>query len=184
MGIHKKMAKRLFLTIVFLAVFASQLLPAQGLPSFSGVWKQSNDRSQPARKGDVTLKIDHRDPEFIVETTILRGSGAPRVAKQRYTTDGKVSTSTGADGDEFLTSIVWKGSDLVFSIEEHEDGRTIRSNETWSLIEDGAALKRVRERSDGSQKQTLIYLRTGAQGVAWTPMTKKDAGKAVLVDRK
>jgi len=175
--------KRLLPAVALVAVFASQLLLAQAPPSFSGVWKQSNERSQPARKGDVTLRIDHRDPEFIVETTILRGSGAPRVAKQRFTTDGKPSTTTGADGDEFLTSIVWKGTELIFSVEEHEDGRTIRSSETWILIEDGAALKRVRERSDGTQKQTLIYLRMDTKETAHTPMPK-DTSKAVLVGSK
>ena len=51
---------------------------------------------------------------------------------QRYTTDGKVSMSTGADGDEFHTSVVWKESSLVFSIEEHEDGRILLSRETWT----------------------------------------------------
>ena len=162
MGLNRRFARSFFLAAALLAVFASQLLPAQTLPSFSGVWKLSNDRSQPARKGDVTLKIEHRDPEFVVETTILRGAAAPRSARQRYTTDGKTSTTTGADGDEFLTSVVWKGTDLVFTVEEHEDGRTIRSTETWSLIEDGAALKRVRETYEGSKKQTLIYLRVGA----------------------
>jgi hypothetical protein len=182
--LYIKATKRLLLATVLAAVFASQLLLAQSAPSFSGVWKQSNDRSEPKRKGDVTLKIDHRDPEFTVETTILRGSGSPRVAKQRYTTDGKPSTTTGADGDEFLTSIVWKGSELVFSIEEHEDGRTLRSTETWSLIEDGSALKRVRERSDGSQKQTLVYLRIDTKDTAQTHMQTQDAGKAVPVDRK
>jgi len=180
---HIRVARRFLLAVGLVAVFASQLLPAQSLPSFSGVWKQSNDRSQPARKGNVTLKIDHHDPELTVETTILRGSEAPRVAKQRFTTDGKPSTTTGADGDEFVTSVAWKGTELIFSVEEHEDGRTIRSSETWSLIEDGAALKRVRERSDGTQKQTLIYLRMDTKETAHTPMPK-DTSKAGLVGSK
>ena len=54
------------------------------------------------RSGKVTLHIEHRDPELTVETTVIRGSVAPRHAEQRYTTDRKVSVSTGADGDEFL----------------------------------------------------------------------------------
>jgi hypothetical protein len=62
---------------------------------FSGSWKQSNERSTPPRSGDVTLRI---------------------------TTDGRTSISTSTDGDEFHTSVVWNGRDLVFSIEEHEEG--------------------------------------------------------------
>jgi hypothetical protein len=125
----------------------------------------------PKRNGDVTLRIEHHDPELIVETTALRNSGSPRHAVQRYTTDGKTSVSTGADGDEFHTSILWSGPSLVFSVEEHEDGRIILSKETWTLIENGAALQRVRERvntsgdapDDGDGKQTLIYLREAPQ---------------------
>jgi hypothetical protein len=97
-----------------------------------------------------------------VETTILRGSAEPRHALQHYTTDGKTSISTGADGDEFLTSVVWSGKDLIFSAEEHEDGRIILSRETWTLIQNGAALERCRERNgtqDRAGKQTIIYLR-------------------------
>jgi hypothetical protein len=66
--------------------------------------------------------------------------------------------STGADGDEFKTSVVWKDSRLVFSIEEHEDGRILQSKETWSVIEDGATLERIREHPNG-EKQTLFFRR-------------------------
>jgi hypothetical protein len=131
---------------------------AQATGDFSGVWKQDNDRCQPKRNGDVTLKIEHHDPELTVETSIARKSANSRHAVQKYTTDGKVSVSTGADGDEFLTSVVWKDSSLVFSIEEHEDGRILQSKETWSVIEDGATLERIRERPDG-EKQTLFFRR-------------------------
>ena len=145
---------------LFLGLFTTLLLAPAGIcfppnPNFSGTWKQSNDRSLPARTGDVTLHIEHHDPDLTVETTILRGS---RHALQHYTTDGKVSVSTGADGDEFHTSVVWSGQGLAFSVEEHEDGRVIFSRETWMLIDNGTALERSRERS-GGEKQTIIYLR-------------------------
>jgi hypothetical protein len=81
---------------------------------------------------------------------------------QRYTTDGKTFVSTGADGDEFHTAVVWSGPALVFSVEEHEDGRIILSRETWTLIENGGALERSRERKgtqDRVGKQTIIYFR-------------------------
>jgi hypothetical protein len=131
---------------------------AQTATDFSGLWKQDNDRCLPKRNGDVTLRIEHHDPELTVETTILHGSQNPRHAVQRYTTDGRVSVSTGADGDEFHTSAVWKDSSLVFSIEEHEDGRILQSKERWSVIEGGATLERIRERPNG-EKQTLVYRR-------------------------
>jgi len=146
---------RLLLGVLLLATAAAY---PQGKPDFSGLWKQDNDRCQPRRNGDVTLQIEQHDPDLFVETRIQRSSAAPRHTVQKYTTDGKVSISTGADGDKFLTAIVWENSSLVFSIEEHEDGRILQSKETWSIVEEGATLERLRERSNG-EKQTLFFRR-------------------------
>ena len=148
---------RMFLEILLL-VTAASVACAQGTPDFSGLWKQDNDRCQPKRNGDVTLRIEHRGPELTVETSISRNSSRSRHAVQKYTTDGKISVSTGADGDEFHTSVVWKDFSLVFSIEEHEDGRVLPSKETWSLSEGGATLKKIRERPNG-ERQILFFRR-------------------------
>jgi hypothetical protein len=101
----------------------------QTVPDLSGLWKQDSDRCRPKRSGDVTLHIEHHDSELTVETSISHGSQIFRHAVQKYTTDGKVSVSTGGDGDEFHTSVVWKDSSLVFAIEEHEDGRILHSQD-------------------------------------------------------
>jgi hypothetical protein len=148
---------RIFLGILLLST-ATAVAWSQATPDFSGLWKQDNERSQSKRKGDVTLRIEHHDPELTVETSISRISASSRHAVQMYTTDGKVSVSTGADGDEFNTLVVWKDSSLVFSIEEHEDGRILLSKEIGSVIEDGATLERIRERSNGEQ-QALFFRR-------------------------
>jgi hypothetical protein len=156
---------RTFLCVLLLST-AAAVARAQGTPDFSGLWKQDNDRCQPKRNGDVTLRIEHHGPELTVETSISRNSSSSRHAVQKYTTDGKISVSTGADGDEFHTSVVWKDFSLVFSIEEHEDGRVLHSKETWSIIEDGTTLERVRERLNG-ERQTLFFRRiqiTGSGG--------------------
>ena len=141
-------------------VLAAITLPtsAQATPDFSGQWKQDNDRCQPKRNGEVALRIEQKGSELTVETSISRNNASSRHALQKYTTDGKVSVSTGADGDEFHTSATWEDANLVFAIEEHEDGRILRSKETWSLIEKGATLQRTRERADG-EKQVLLYRR-------------------------
>ena len=162
------MKRRILLGLILAVAMAPGVIRSQPTPDFSGTWKQSNERSVPPRRGgNVTLQIQHRDPELTVETTMVRGSAPPRHAVQRYTTDGKVSVSTGADGDEFHTSIVWNGQSLVFSIEEHEEGRILLSKETWTLIENGAALERIREPlgspAGAAGKQTLIYLRVAPQ---------------------
>ena len=132
-------------------------------PDFSGTWKQSNERCVPKRTGNVIRHIDERGSDLIVETTIFQSAGPPRHAQQSYSTDGRTSVSTGADGDEFHTSILWNGESLVFSIEEHEGGRVILSKEIWTLLENGAALRidRTTMAAPGAEarKQTLIYLR-------------------------
>ena len=143
---------------VMLAVL-SVTVRAQTAADFSGVWNQDNDRCQPKRSGDVTLRIEQSGAELAVETSISRGSQNSRHAVQKYTTDGKVSVSTGADGDEFHTSVTWNDASLVFSIEEHEDGRILLSRETWSLIDNGATLERIREHSDGEKQ--ILYFRRG-----------------------
>ena len=157
---HRTKVRTIALIMSFVVMPAIPGMWAQPAANFSGVWKQDNDRCQPKRSGDVTLHIEHRDPQLTVETSISHGSQNSGLgsghAVQKYTTDGQVSVSTGADGDEFHTSVVWKDLSLVFTIEEHEAGRILHSQETWSLIENGATLQRTRVRPDG-EKQILFY---------------------------
>lgn len=155
---------RIRLSMLLLAALTVTAWP-QTTPDFSGLWKQDNDRCQPKRSGDVTLHIEHHERELTVETSISHGSLNPGHTVQKYTTDGRVSVSTGADGDEFHTSVVWKDSSLVFTIEEHEDGRILHSQETLLLIENSATLQRTRERPDG-EKQILFYRRQQSQPAA------------------
>ena len=156
------MTRRLVLALLSTLLLGSAGFCAPAGPDISGTWKQSNERSTPARKGEVTLHIDQHGSDLIIETTAKRLSGPARHAIQRYTLDGKTSVSTGADGDEFHTSITQDGQSLVFSIEEHEDGRIILSKETWKLIDNGSALQRdrmVNSSAEATSRQTLIYIR-------------------------
>lgn len=143
----------LLITIAVLGFAAGEsALP----PDFSGTWKQDNEQCTPKRTGDVTLKIQHKNPELVVETT-SKGLIA-RHALQRYTTDGAESKSIGADGDEFHSIVSWKDGALLFEIVEIEDGKRLKSTEIWSLADGGSRLKRVR-RTEKSGEQTLIYVR-------------------------
>src|ERR1700761_9518577 len=132
---------------------------AQSHPDFSGVWRQDNAHSNPTRSGDTTLRIEHHDPELTVETTTLRTLLPKQHALQHYTTDGKESVTTGADGDSFHTEILWHDQALLFTIVEHEDGRIIDTTETWSLENNGATLKRIRRTSKAKGEQTILYTR-------------------------
>jgi hypothetical protein len=156
MAIFRRLVPFAALLVVALPACSAKLV-ARSKPDFSGVWQQDNGRSQPPRSGEVTLQIVHHDPELSVETTIVRTGRARQHAVQRYTTDGKESTSAGADGDTFVTRIVWSGNDLVFSIVEHEDGRTLESSETWSITDHGETLKRERSSSKTEGQQIVFY---------------------------
>jgi hypothetical protein len=144
------------MNLLLIAALAFGFMVEAPIPDFSGTWKQSNERSPPKRTSDVTLRIEHRDPEFVVETT-SKGLIA-RHALQHYTTDGIESKSIGADGDEFRSTVVWKDGTLAFSIVEIEDGKRLKSTEVWSLFDGGEGLKRVRK-TDKAGEQILIYLR-------------------------
>ena len=161
------MDRRRFLALLPPLLLLAKRSSALATPGFSGIWKQSNDRCVPKRIGEVVLRIEHHDATLVVETTAVRPSGQSRHAVQRYTTDGHASISTGADGDEFHTSIVWDGQRLLFSIEEHEDGRILLTKEMWTLMENETMLQRERESLDASvnkaQKQVLLYLRQSPQ---------------------
>ena len=152
---HRTKVREIVLIMSFVVMAANPGMWAQPTVNFSGTWKQCNECCQPKRTGDVTVVIEHRDPELMVAMTVLRGSAIPRHSTQRYTTDGKQSISIGPDGDEFHTSVIWSGQSLVFTVEEK--GQIIHSKETWTVIENGAALKRVQEGPAGGAQRVLIY---------------------------
>ena len=156
------------LTAILLVVISTASAFAQGTPEFTGTWKQDNDRCQPKRKGGVTLRIEHHGQELTVETSISNIVAASRHAIQKYTTDGRVSPSTGADGDTFYTSVIWQDTRLIFSIEEHENSRVLPSKETWSLLENGAILQRIRERQN-NERQILVFRRIPIDGANENP---------------
>src|ERR1700722_14348955 len=111
------------MNLLLIALAALGLAVGAPKSDFSGTWKQDNERCSPRRTGGVTLRIEHRDPELIVETT-SKGL-ITRHALQRYTTDGTESKSIGADGDEFHSIAVWKEDTLAFQIVEIEDGKRL-----------------------------------------------------------
>jgi hypothetical protein len=55
--------------LLLIAIAALGFSAGAPAPDFSGIWKQSNEQCSPKRTGDVTLRIEHRDPELVVETT-------------------------------------------------------------------------------------------------------------------
>ena len=75
------------------------------------------------------MPIEHHDPKLTGNLTITRPSAPEQHVQQKYTTDGRESISTGADGDSYYTKVVWRNGALVFTIAEHEDDNLINSLE-------------------------------------------------------
>ena len=102
--------------------------------------EQSNERCAPTRTDDVTLHIDQRDPDLrLWRLPCSEVPGRPGTLCNATVPMAEHSVSIGADGDEFHTSVAWNGPSLLFSVEEHEDGRILLSRETWTLIDNGSA---------------------------------------------
>ena len=133
-------------------------LSARVRPNFSGAWKQNNDRCVPKQRSTATITIKNLDPQLTVEIASVSGSAPLSRAVKQYTTDGKPSRMMDSEGDEIDTSVAWRDQSLVFSTDEHEDGKIKHSEEIWTLIDDGAALQRVRKDWRG-QTQTLVYMK-------------------------
>ena len=148
--------------------------PASDFPAF---WAQDNDRCLAKRSSNVTLPIELHDPELTLETFISHESTNSRRAIQKYTSDGRPSVSTGADGDGFDRAVTPEGLSLLFSIEEHERGSILRSTERWSVIENGADLGRISKRTHEKQilfhgrpqraSKYLTYRRVQAAALGW-----------------
>ncbi len=141
---------------LMIATFGSSILSAQSAAAYAGMWKLNSQMSEPKRDGEVTLKIRFEDPKLIVELLSVRASSPPRHATQTYSLDGNQTTWIGADGDRFDATVEGNNGSLVFSIVEHEDGRTLRSTETWTLTDDGQRIKRTRNR-EGKPTETFVY---------------------------
>jgi len=149
---------RRMMNLLLIAAVTFGLAAGAPMPDFSGTWKLSNEQSSPKRTGDVTLRIEHRDPELIVETSRTVGPRGMLCSATRRT--GRSRNPSAADGDEFHSTVVWNDGTLVFDIVEIEDGKRLQSTELWSLTDGGMTLKRVR-RTRKAGEQTLIYVRAG-----------------------
>jgi len=103
-------------TRVRLSMFLFLAMAVVAWPQKAPDFSACRSRIMIAANGDVMatsrLRIELRNSRLTVQTTMSRGSDLLRHAIQAYTTDGKRSASTGADGDEFLTAVIWKSTSL------------------------------------------------------------------------
>jgi hypothetical protein len=144
-----------------LLVFSSARLGfPQARPNFSGTWRQINERTVPRPK-DVSYSygvvVDQHDSVLDVVISIA-GGREPGELHLHYSIGGGELVYTGLDHDEFHTTVRWRGQELLFDTVEHERGEKVLVTETWSLLEGGHTLKRVKEESGPDKRSTRIYI--------------------------
>jgi len=75
-----------------------------------------------------------------------------------YHLGGPETVYTGLDGDEFHSKAKLSGDEIVFTVVEHEDGKLIPYTETWTLIDGGTSIQRVK--LSGGKKTITVLERT------------------------
>ncbi len=124
----------------------------------AGTWQQNNERCvPPPRNKSYSYKMTVELSDNILRVHITSNNGhGERQSDFTYEIGGKELVYIGSDGDEFHATVHWDGDSLVFEIVEHEGVRLIRSQDTWTLIDSGKSLQRVRESPD--ERSKVVYV--------------------------
>ena len=148
------------LRAALLLVISAIEVCAQAHPDFSGKWRQVNERCLPPPKNkayNYQAAIEQKGNLLIVDMTTL-GSSAHGELHLTYEIGGKETVYIGLDHDEFHARAHWESDSLVFDIQEHERGKVNETIETWTLIEDGHSLKRVRNEKESGDLHLRTYV--------------------------
>lgn len=128
--------------------------------NLSGTWQQNNERCIPPPRNKAyayKMTVDASDKTLRVRITANNGRGE-RKLDLTYDIGGKELVHTGLDGDEYHSKVSWDRDLLVFAIVEHERGRLITSRETWTLIDSGNSLQRVKVSSGPDEDSKSVYV--------------------------
>ncbi len=126
----------------------------------SGTWRQNNERSIPPPHNKThryKMTVEASDETLRVRIIANKGHGE-RNLDLNYEIGGRELVYTGMDGDEYHSKVHWDGDRLVFTTVEHERGRPIPSQETWTLIDSGNSLQRVKVSSAPGEESKSVYV--------------------------
>ncbi len=134
--------------------------PVNARSNLSGTWQQNNERSiPPLRNKTHRYKMTVEASNEIVRVRVTSNNGhGERNLDLTYQIGGKELVYTGMDGDEYHSKVHWDGGSLVFTTVEHERGRLIPSEETWTLLDSGNSLQRVKVSSAPGQESKSVYV--------------------------
>ena|SRR6266481_7269327 len=111
-------------------------------PDFSGVWKANLEKSNllGARPKAMLVKIDHLDPELLVEMVITKMDETEDRLIFRGLTSGDEVTNL-VSGVQVRSPSRWVGMELVIESRMNVGGREGYFRDYWSLTGDGGVLK-------------------------------------------
>jgi hypothetical protein len=159
MRVGRLFSSRRLLALLLLSSGA-RLACAQDRPDFSGTWRQVNERTVPRPKDksySYRTVVDQHDSVLDVVVSVVGGREQGEL-RLHYSIGGGELVYTGLDHDEFHTTVRWRGQELVFDTVEYERGQKVLVTETWSLLEGGHTLKRVKEENGQDKHSTRVYI--------------------------
>jgi hypothetical protein len=153
-------SRRSFLLLLPVLAVSSQ---AETRPDFTGLWlldlsKSSFDRQGPPKR--MEQKVEHRDPEMLVDLQHEDAAGNASGGKLRYLTDGREGENAGM-GSPLKYTATWDGKTLIVDTRGTWGTNSIRLVDRWSLSPDRNKLTILRhyEGRGGPQDQTLVFAR-------------------------
>ncbi|SRR6266571_9966 len=124
---------------------------------FSSVWKASLEKSNllGARPKAMLVKIDHSDPELLVEMVITKmDETEDRLIFRGLTSGDEVTNSV--HGLEVRSRSRWMGAELLIESWMNLSGREGHFRDYWSLSCDGGMLKMEHRDDDLAGQITLL----------------------------
>ncbi len=147
--------------LFLIAILPLALLQAAASPAaadWSGHWQENNQRSVPPPRSKVhvfRMNVDLQGSSLHVHSIVNNGHGE-RELDLTYELGGKEIVYTGTDGDECHSKAQLAGDEIVFTVVEHERGRLIPFTETWTLLDGGKSLQRVKVGSDQKEEPKSV----------------------------
>ena len=127
--------------LLVVATLFSSLLVAADKPDFSGEWVMNaakSDWGQIPPPSKFIRKIDHKDPNMAMNTTIASSQGEMST-DVKYTTDGKEATNS-IRGTDVKGTMSWAGNDIqLVTKRQIPDGELVQK-EDWKLSADGKTM--------------------------------------------
>ena len=137
-----------------------RLRPIEARLNLSGTWQQNNERCvPPPRNKAAVYKMTVEATDEVLRIRVMANNGhGERNLELNYEIGGKELVYTGMDGDEYHSKVHWDGDALVFTTVEHERGRLIPSEETWTLLDSGNSLQRGKVINTSGEESKCVYV--------------------------